>query len=245
MPIIYLSPSTEENHVFINGGTEEQYMNLIVDYMEPYLISSGVKIVRNTPQMSSSSSIFASNSGNYDFHLAIHSHAAPETVAGQLHGTNVYYYPESEKGQQAADIIAQNFKYIYPDPSLVKAIPTTTIEEVSKTRAPSVLIDIAFYDNADDANWIKNNIRDIAKNLAYSVTEILNVPFIDPQPQYTGTVKVDSGTLDIRSRPCDTGNVLTQAFPGDPITILGNYDGWYVVDYNGTVGYALSQYILV
>lgn len=31
MPIIYLSPSTQENNLYVNGGTEEQWMNRLAD----------------------------------------------------------------------------------------------------------------------------------------------------------------------------------------------------------------------
>ena len=37
MPIIYLSPSTQENNLYVNGGTEEEWMNRLADAMEPYL----------------------------------------------------------------------------------------------------------------------------------------------------------------------------------------------------------------
>ena len=37
MPIIYLSPSTQEYNSFGTGGTEEQYMNLLADKLVPYL----------------------------------------------------------------------------------------------------------------------------------------------------------------------------------------------------------------
>lgn len=49
MPNVFLSPSTQEWNQYINGGTEEQYMNLIADRMEPYLRSSGIAYVRNDP----------------------------------------------------------------------------------------------------------------------------------------------------------------------------------------------------
>ena len=70
MPTIYLSPSTQEYNYFLSGGTEEQYMNLLADYMEPYLLSSGIGFVRNTPDMTAASSIRQSNAGNFDLHLA-------------------------------------------------------------------------------------------------------------------------------------------------------------------------------
>ena len=49
MPIIYLSPSTQEKNYYVNGGTEEQYMNLLADKMVPYLNASGIRYSRNTP----------------------------------------------------------------------------------------------------------------------------------------------------------------------------------------------------
>ena len=42
MPIIYLSPSTQENNLYVNGGTEEEWMNRLADAMEPYLTASGI-----------------------------------------------------------------------------------------------------------------------------------------------------------------------------------------------------------
>ena len=37
MPSIYLSPSTQQYNEYVNGGSEEYYMNLVADAMEPYL----------------------------------------------------------------------------------------------------------------------------------------------------------------------------------------------------------------
>ena len=47
MPTLYLSPSTQEGNPVIIGNTEEYYMNLIADAMEPYLISNGIMFRRN------------------------------------------------------------------------------------------------------------------------------------------------------------------------------------------------------
>ena len=118
MPIIYLSPSTQENNLYVNGGTEEEYMNLIADAMEPYLTASGIQFVRNTPDMTAASSIRASNAGNYDLHLALHSNAAPEGRYGQIQGSIVFYYPGSSEGRRAAEIVAHNLRSIYPKPNL-------------------------------------------------------------------------------------------------------------------------------
>lgn len=69
MPIIYLSPSTQENNYYVTGGTEEQYMNLLADKMIPYLGASGIRYTRNTPEMTAASSIAASNARSEEPHV--------------------------------------------------------------------------------------------------------------------------------------------------------------------------------
>lgn len=152
MPIIYLSPSLQPFNKYVNGGDEQYYMNLVADAMEPYLRANGIQYVRSSRDMTLGQAIRQSNEGYYDLHLALHSNAAPESLSGQLQGTDVYYYPASVRGKHAATIIAENFKNIYPQPNLVKAVPTTRLAEITKTNAPSVLMEIAYHDNPEDAD---------------------------------------------------------------------------------------------
>ena len=126
MPKIYLSPSTQEYNSYVTGaGSEESFMNLLADAMEPILLLNGIQFSRNTPDMTAASSIRASNEGNYDLHLALHSNAAPEGLYGQIRGIIVFYYPGSTEGRRAAEIVAENLKNIYPLPDRVRAEPTT------------------------------------------------------------------------------------------------------------------------
>ena len=114
MPKIYLSPSTQENNMYVTGGSEEYYMNLIADDMVPYLQSSGIQYTRNTKDMTAASSIRQSNSGNYGLHLAIHSNAAPEGQYGSYRGIDVYYSPKSPLGKKAAEIFVRNQSILCP-----------------------------------------------------------------------------------------------------------------------------------
>lgn len=243
MPIIYLSPSTQENNYYVTGGTEEQYMNLLADKMIPYLDASGIRYSRNTPSMTASSSIAASNAGNYDLHLALHSNAAPEGRYGTAKGSIVFYYPGSERGQKAATIIADGLKEIYPDPNLVRAEATTAIGEVRRVRAPSVFLELAFHDNVDDANWIVNNLDAIARNLVISLTEYFGIPFFERENPRSAMVDVAWGALNIRARPNTTATILAQAPDGAPLTVLNGTGGWYLVNYNGIIGYVNDDFV--
>jgi N-acetylmuramoyl-L-alanine amidase len=178
MPTLFLSPSNQEYNPYINSGNEKYYTNLIVDGMAPYLRAAGIHFARNNPETRVVGAVNASNSGDYDLHLAIHSNSAPDSLRGQLRGIDVYYYPDSVKGKRAAKIIAENLKRIYPYPDLVETIPTTQLYELNNTRAPAVMVELGYHDNMEDAEWITSNIERIAKNLAQSTTEYLQTPFV-------------------------------------------------------------------
>lgn len=177
-PHVYLSPSVQDYNDYITGGNEEYYMNKIVDAMVPYLRENNISFSRNNPGDSLSQAITQSNEGEYDLHLALHSNASPEDLSGMLQGPDVYYYAYSREGEEAAEIFAKNLAEIYPNKDLVTTIPNATLGELRKTEAPAVLIELAYHDNYDDANWISNNIDNIAQNLVLSLVE-----YFETQPR--------------------------------------------------------------
>ena len=243
MPIIYLSPSTQQANTYVTGGSEEYWMNLLADEMEPWLISTGIRFTRNTPDMTAASSIRASNAGNYDFHLALHSNAAPEGKYGKVQGSIAFYAPNSIKGEKAAVLIAENLSTIYPFSAGARAQPTTTLGEVTKTRAPAVLVEVAYHDNVDDASWITSNLEQIAEKLSLSMAEYFGLPLVSPMNPRTGKVALKSGNLNIRNYPSTAGKVIRSVPNGSVLTVLGSLNNWYTVNYNGTVGYASADYI--
>jgi len=244
MPIIYLSPSTQEGNLYVTGsGTEEQWMNRLADAMIPYLASSGIRYSRNTPQMTAGSSIRQANQGYYDFYLALHSNAAGEGNYGGERGIIAFYYPGSAEGQRAAQIFANNLEDIYPEPRRVYTRATTTLGEVRDSRFPAVLLEIAYHDNTSDAHWIENNIQAIARNLVVSLTDFFDIPFIWPTDPWQGTVRTGGGNLNLRSRPEAGASVVARIPDGATVTVYGAYNGWYVVRYGNQTGYAASQFI--
>lgn len=261
MPSIYLSPSLQEfNEYYDKSGSEEYYMNLIADAMEPYLEASDISFVRNSPDMTLTQVIRESNAGNFDLHLALHSNAAPDYLSGQLTGPDFYYFTRSVRGKRAATVLADNYMKIYPDPSKVTIMPTTSLAEVTRTRAPAVLAELAYHDNPEDAEWIKNNINAIAKNLVEGLTIYFGIPFVDPfedeedndningdyENEYVmGTVATKNDRLNIRRYPSLDSEVLTQAPKGAKLKVYCMSGKWYVVDYNGVLGFAYSEYVSI
>ena len=244
MPIIYLSPSTQDWNMYVTGsGSEEYNMNRLADALVPYLLSNGIRYQRNRPEMTAGSSIREANSGTYDFYLALHSNAAPEGSYGQARGIIAFYYPTSAQGRRAAELIAAELRDIYPLPDKVTTRSTTTLGEVSRSKAPAVLAEIGYHDNYADATWVEGHMDAIAQQLARALTEFFGLPFIAPMDPVTGTVNVCSGTLNLRDYPSSEGAVLANLPGGASVTVYGEWQGWYVVHYGNLVGYAAAAYI--
>ncbi|MBM6938408.1 N-acetylmuramoyl-L-alanine amidase [Pseudoflavonifractor phocaeensis] len=243
MPVIYLSPSTQEENLYVSGGTEEQWMNRLADAMEPYLDAAAIRTVRNTPDMSALSSIRASNAGNYDLHLALHSNAAPEGSYGQVRGVLVFYYPGSVKGRRAAELIADNLKAVYPLPDKVRTEPTTAVGEVRRVKAPAVFLELGYHDNPDDAAWVKQNLDPIARSIVLGLTEYFGLPFLEPMVPKPAVVDVSWGSLNIRDRPDLTAPVLARAYDGARLSVLGQWQNWYSVRFGSLLGWASGDFI--
>lgn len=249
MPKVFLSPSTQEFNDYITEGNEELYMNMLADRMEPYLRSSGIEYVRNDPDRGAVGAIADSNSGYYDVHLALHTNAGGGEFAGKLRGIDVYYAPEDDDSERLAVIIANNLKNIYPLPSRSRALPTYNLGEVLRTKAVAVLAELGYHDNYEDERWIRTNLNSIAKNLVQSLCDYFGIPFIEAGPVRQGIVVTDGSGLNIRSYPSLEGRIIGSAPADAMVTVYGVFYGedspWYVISYNGIIGYASAEYIAV
>ena len=244
MPKIYLSPSTQDWNMYVTGsGSEEYNMNLLADALVPYLLSNGIQYQRNRPEMTAGSSIREANQGEYDLYLALHSNAAAPENSGSVRGVLVFYYPTSAEGKRAADLFAANLKRVYPLPDLVRTVPTTALGEVRQPKYPANLLELGYHDNYADAAWVENNMDAIARELARSLTEYFGLPFIEPQPVVQGTVSTSGSPLRLRAYPSAAGQTIALMPNGASVTVYGTWQGWNVVHYNGSVGYAAEAYI--
>lgn len=244
MPIIFLSPSTQEWNPYITENrNEEIVMNSLAEAMEPYLRSSGIDFVRNDPARNAAGAIADSNAGRFDVHLALHSNAAPEQFSGILRGIEIYFAPSSYHSELLATIMANNLQRIYPSAGQVIARPTNSLGEVLRTKAVAVLAELGYHDNAEDAEWLLNHLEQIAQNLVLSLTDYFGIPYIAATEPIYGTVQTGGSRLNLRSYPAFSGKILTQIPDDTQLILYGETDGWYVTNYDGKTGYVSGEYL--
>lgn len=246
MPRLYLSPSLQDYNLYAGGGTEKQYMNLLADELEPYLYSCGITFLRNDPNTQELRDVIRqSNASQIDLHLALHSNAAGAGKEGQLKGIEVYYNPDNRYSKAAAELMVEALKKIYPNPEKVRALPTSSLAEVLQVNAPSILLEVGYHDNPEEAQWIRENLGELACAIAKGLCAYFGIPFVPPQTIRCATVNTGGPRLNLRRFPSTESQVLTRIPNDSKVTLyssLGN--GWSVVGYRDVVGYASSQYLI-
>lgn len=243
MSRVFLSPSTQEYNKTLGGHSEEYFANLITNEMIPYLKASGIEYGRNSPQMTALESAQAANRGNYNFYLAIHSNAAGEPMSGKISGAEIYYFPGSIQGRRAANIFADNYKKIYPQPENIRIIPLETLIELNKTDMPAILFEVAYHDNIPDFTWMLSHIPEIGRNLAMSVADYFGVPFVEPYSFARGIVDVTSGNLNVRSEPNINSQVIGTLRNGDTVQIIERVNNWLRIRNGNLEGFVDSRFI--
>src|SRR5699024_4369181 len=165
----------------------------------------------------------------------------PEGRYGEVRGSEVYHYPGSVRGERAARDIAEGLRAIYPGTVSVKS--TTRLGEVRQPKAPSVFIELAYHDNADDANWTTENMDAIAANIVESLTRYFGIPFITPQPVRAGVVRTGGGRLNLRDKPSTDAEIILKIPNGASVVVVSQWNDWYVIQYGGKIGYANARYV--
>lgn len=167
--VIYLSPSAQEYNIgYGDFGSEEYRMNRIADLVEQSLKNQGYTVYRNNPNDKLSQIVKESNEINPDIHVALHSNASGEGFSAQ--GPEIFANRPNTPGDRLANLIYNEIMQIYPDPTKGRGVlHTSSLYEIIRTNAPAVLLEVAFHDNPEDAEWIINNESQIAQAIVSGI----------------------------------------------------------------------------
>jgi N-acetylmuramoyl-L-alanine amidase len=187
MTKIYISPSSQQGNVGPAGYVEEKYMNLVADLLIPELNRHGIETMRNKTANTFRDHVRESNAYKPDYHIAIHSNASAAISSHRARGCIMFCLrPDNDdaKGTQLAKAVYARIEQLTPVRD--RGIHATRMDEVEKTTAPAILVEIDFHDNYDGAMWLMNNIPEISKAILLGVLEQCG---IDYKPQEADQAK--------------------------------------------------------
>lgn len=172
--VIYLSPSAQEFNIGVGDfGSEEYRMNRIVDIIENKLKNQGYTVYRNNPNNTLRQIVEESNRVSPNIHIALHSNASGSGFEGK--GPEIYANRKDTPGERLAQDIYDQIIEIYPNPSKGRGVLfTNSLYEIVNTFAPAVLLEVAFHDDEEDANWIIQNEDRIAQAIVDGIDNYFN-----------------------------------------------------------------------
>ena len=195
MTKIFLSPSSQEANIGPNGYVEEVCMNRIADFIVPELIRHGILVMRNNPQNNYLGHIKESNEFQADYHIAIHSNASAVNSTHTARGCVVFCYNANDTdrpGTQLANRIYNRLSILTPVPD--RGVKSSTLDEVEKTKAAAVLIEVDFHDNIDGAAWLTEQVENIGLAILLGILEQLEIAYI-PKPENTILYRIQIGSF--------------------------------------------------
>lgn len=187
-----------------NGKKEQNLTREVGYYFDEYMKEYNHTIVNCTVDKAASSSaalnliVQKANAQPLDLFVSIHFNASN----GQGQGTECYIYSYQDKTKAMGDRICNNFAamgYKNRGVKLSKNAPQGGLTVIDYTKAPAILVECCFIDNASDMS--KYNPKAFAKAI---VEGILNIKIDEPKPTPPPTTnpgvryQVVVGTYDVR-----------------------------------------------
>ncbi len=191
MADVYISPSLQEYNLgYGSYGTEEQRMNQIADVLEYELERHGLSTARNSPEMTLTQAVADSNAASPAAHVALHSNAAN----GEVRGLEVYVNRFGTQAERLGQLVYDSIAGISPTPGYGVKEGYLTFDgrgmyELKNTTAPATLIEYAFHDNPEDAQFIIDNIYELGRATAEGVLDYFGIPYNEDTPENIAYLK--------------------------------------------------------
>lgn len=171
---IYLSPSDQSRNMYagMSGVSERDTCRRIADALQKALERCGFEVCNNQTD-SMIDRVKQSNAWGADLHIPLHTNACN----GKVGGTRIFTYSATSKAVPYARAIYQALAPITPG---ISDNMTTypTLYELRMTKAKAVYVETEFHDVPQYAQWIVDNVANIAETICKAICEAAGVKYI-------------------------------------------------------------------
>ena len=226
-------------------GYRESDLNLqVAKKVESKLKSKGIDV-----KMSRSSDIFYSlseraemaNDYGADAFVSIHQNSAE---AKSANGIETYYNRKKEEDRPLSNDIQK--QVISQTGANNRGVKNAEFTVLVKSKMISALVECGFITNELEVKKLSDSSYQdkLATGIANGIEEYLKSNVIIEESQITATGKVvNADILNVRKGPSISFDIIGTLSGGDKVKIIGESNGWYKIEYNGTYGYVSESYI--
>ena len=226
-------------------GYRESDLNLqVAKKVESKLKSKGIDV-----KMSRNSDIFYSlseraemaNDYGADAFVSIHQNSAE---AKSANGIETYYNRKKEEDRPLSNDIQK--QVISQTGANNRGVKNAEFTVLVKSEMISALVECGFITNESEVKKLSDpSYQDkLATGIADGIEEYLKSNVIIEESQITVIGKVvNADILNVRKGPSISFDIIGTLSGGDKVKIIGESNGWYKIEYNGTYGYVSESYI--
>ena len=226
-------------------GYRESDLNLqVAKKVESKLKSKGIDV-----KMSRSSDIFYSlseraemaNDYGADAFVSIHQNSAE---AKSANGIETYYNRKKEEDRPLSNDIQK--QVISQTGANNRGVKNAEFTVLVKSKMISALVECGFITNELEVKKLSDSSYQdkLATGIANGIEEYLKSNVIIEESQITVIGKVvNADILNVRKGPSISFDIIGKLSGGDKVKVIGESNGWYKIEYNGTYGYVSGSYI--
>lgn len=240
MAMVYLNNFITDTRNYNGGGDSKYYVNLIIDEIIPYLDTAGISYIR----VCSSDFNNTFSIQKCDLYLSITSGSKCSTInnTSNQENVNTFYVEGNCSSKRMACILTDNMKKLCQNDSNCATSKMCPVSCNICKDITSVLIHLGNHRTCSKSKWIRENIENIALHIVLSIFEFFAIPFCGIQKPQKCKCRCKAS---IMSRPNLNSKILTSVSENSNVKILGQWEDWYIVDYESGSGYIQSKYIII
>lgn len=222
-----IRPDTFENFQY--------YIKVILKEMERCLNSNGISHFTGQNQ---TSKFNLPNSQTITLALQTQPAAEPPTTA--KNEIYIFFKPGDPESKRLGEILKQQFNPIYAPQGNVKLLNTPKSSPINSTETPAVILSIALNQNIQNISWLQNNVDILPQIITSAFCEFFGIPFLGCSDPYSGTVNTDCG---VYARPNLNAKTIRSLKRGQKIILQNQWENWYIVGENKSLGYVQTNFI--
>ena len=175
---IYINASNQYQNMYAYANTNEKaQMEKLAAFLKEELSKYNCEVMVATKNYIRDKAIEAAGWGA-DFAIALHSNAATGSATGTRGYYNANYAVSKNIAQRLCDEIDLINPYDNGNSKIVNDYSYMDIWEFGSRKIPSILAEVAFHDNPNEAKWIVENIPAIAKAIANCFIKEFNLTLL-------------------------------------------------------------------
>lgn len=192
---VYLAPSNQTNNLYWGGDTNEAVVcQDIAKRVERELKANGLEVTTGKHAQSLAEKATEAKKLNCDIYVAIHSNAAGAAGKGKARGTEVWFYTGSKEGKKLAQAVYDPVEALVGNGRGLKS--NKTYQDLKNPVMPSIILEIAFHDNKQDAAFVLEHKTAISNAIAEGICKYFGMKYKGTSPASPGTAAGSATSKD-------------------------------------------------